>query len=366
MTVSTTKRTVLITGGTGLVGSAIIEAMDDMQVISLTRHGGAGWTAPASKRQASASGLLATGHGHIVPASGSREGVVQLNGDVTRPLLGLEEADYEELARGVDVVLHAAGVSDYTMPRRVMESVNVEGTREVLAFAERATVPLYHVSTGYIDAKGATLRGRRGAGIYFDSKRQAERLLETSNCLRAMIRPSIVFGDSITGWSPSFQGLHSIVGLMLENKVPLFPFQPEARVDFLPRDVVGRTTAELVRTNFCGEFWLTAGALAPPFGRLVEMLLGYGEALGLELHPPRFVTGDMIERLLKPAGGQAVARRIDLLMALTSHFSTSPELPSSLSESAKGDLEAAFMKGAEYWWERHQDAVAEGVGTVSA
>jgi hypothetical protein len=137
-------------------------------------------------------------------------------------------------------------------------------------------------------------------------------------------------------------------------------------VDVLPREVTGKSIAELVRTNFSGEFWLTAGAAAPTFGRLVELLLEYGERLGLELHPPRFVSAEMIERLLKPAGGQAVARRIDLLMALTSHFSTSGELPSSLPESAKGDLEATFLRGAEYWWERQQDAVAEAVRAVSA
>ena len=74
----------------------------------------------------------------------------------------------------------------------------------------------------------------------------------------------------------------------------------------------------------------------------------------------------MVERLLKPAGGQAVARRIDLLMALTAHFATSPELPSSLSPEEKGDLEAAFMKGAEYWWERQGAAAAEAVGAASA
>jgi nucleoside-diphosphate-sugar epimerase len=366
MTTGTSARTVLLTGGTGLVGSAVIEAITDMQVISLTRNAGAGWTTAASTRQPSASALLPTGHGHIVPASGSRDGVVQLTGDVTLPQLGLNEQGYEALAQSVDVVLHSAGVSDYTTTKRVMDHVNVEGTREVLAFAERAQVPLYHVSTGYIHAQGATLRGRRGAGIYFDSKRAAEQLLENSSSLQAMIRPSIVFGDSSTGWSPSFQGLHRIVALMFENKIPLFPFQPEARVDFLPRDVIGTSIADLVRIGFSGEFWLTAGALAPQFDRLVELLLGYGETLGLELHPPRFVTPDMVERLLKPAGGDAVARRIDLLLALTAHFSTSPELPSSLPDSAKRDLEASFMRGAAYWWQQQQDPVREPAGALSA
>jgi thioester reductase-like protein len=352
--------TVLITGGTGLTGSAIVEAMSGVKIVSLTRHGAAGWTRQSARGCASAAGLLPGLSAHTVPAARESAHVVHIAGDVTQPLLGLDEGAYEQLARSVDVVLHVAGVSDYTMSKRATHDVNVQGTRHVIAFADRARLPLYHVSTGYVQAKGRTLSGRWGAGVYFESKRQAEQLLERSTTLQAVVRPSIVFGDSRTGWSPSFQGFHRLVGLMLENRLPLLPFDPDVRADFLPRDVIGRTIAELLRTGFCGEFWLTAGPAALSFGRVVELLMSYGEALGLELHPPRFASEEMLERLLKPAGGAALARRVDLLSALTSHFASAPELPSSLPTTALGSLEDALIKGAWYWVYRRANAPAAG------
>ncbi len=345
----TGKPTVLVTGGTGLVGSAIIEAMSDMTVVSLSRHGAAGWRGRSTQSGASASSLLPALHGHVVPLAGERDGLSHIAGDVTQPLLGLGKRGYEDLGASVDLIVHAAGVSDFTTPKDATNALNIGGTREILAFSERAGRPLYHVSTGYVQSQGTTLNGRWGAGVYIDSKQRAEQLLEDSAVLAAIIRPSIVFSDSQTGWSPSFQGLHRIIGMTLEDKIPLLPFPAEVRLDFLPRDVIGHTTADLVRRGFTGEFWLTAGAAALTFGRIIELLMEYGETLGLALHPPRFVTQEMIDRLLKPAGGKAVARRIDLLVALTSHFSSAPELPSSLPDAEKGDLEDAFLKGARYW-----------------
>lgn len=355
---ASSQPTVLVTGATGLTGSAVVEAMSGVKIVSLSRHGAEGWTRGGTHRGASAACLLSGARGHIVPAADERGDVTHIVGDVTKPLLGLDESGYEQLATGVDVVVHAAGVSDYTAPKHATLDANVEGTRQVSAFADRAGLPLYHLSTGYVHARGGALNGRWGAGVYFDSKRQAEQLLERSSALKAIVRPSIVFGDSRTGWSPSFQGLHKIIGMLLEDRLPLLPFGPDVRADFLPRNVVGRAIAELVRTGFGGEFWLTAGDRALSFGRIVELLVDYGRSLGLELHPPRFVGQEMLDRLLKPAGGRALARRIDLLSALTSHFSSTSVLPSSLSCPEQGDLEDVLVKGTRFWLQHHAIAPA--------
>ncbi|MDP8942515.1 MAG: SDR family oxidoreductase [Actinomycetota bacterium] len=354
---------ILVTGGTGLVGHAIVEAFDGASVLSLTRHGAAGWHERTPEGNRSASGLLPDRHGHVVTAAGGVDNVVYIQGDVTQPRLGLTDAKYAELAGRVDAIVHSAGVSDFTTPKRAVEALNVEGTRNIIDLAQRADVPLYHISSAYVHADGTSVKGRWGAAVYLESKRAAERLLEDSGVPAAIIRPSVVFGDSRTGYSPSFQGLHRLIGMMLKEQMPLLPFSPETRVDFLPRDVVGAVTARLVRDGFRGEFWLSAGPDALSFGRVVELLIEYGESLGLKLEPPRFVDRDMIERLIKPAGGETVARRIDVLLALTSHFESRPSLRSSLEPSERPDLEAAFMLGARYWGEKN--GVASGVGVAA-
>src|SRR5258706_819551 len=55
-------------------------------------------------------------------------------GDITVPGLGL--ADAAALQRDVAEVYHLAAVYDLSVPRRVGMKVNVEGTRNVLDFAE--------------------------------------------------------------------------------------------------------------------------------------------------------------------------------------------------------------------------------------
>ncbi len=337
----------LVTGGTGLVGRATVEAFAGTPVISLSRHGAEGWRDGAPRTHRSVSALLPDRHGHVV-AGGEGELVEHVVGDVTEARLGLSDAAYAELADRVDVVLHAAGVSDFTTPRRVTDSLNVAGTRNVARFAADARAPLYHVSTGYVAKRGTSVRGRWGAAVYLDSKRESERIARACPTFTAIVRPSIVFGHSRDGTTPSFQGLHRLVGMMLENRMPLLPFSPATLVDFLPRDVVGGVTARLVRERFEGEFWLTAGTDALTFGRVVELLLEFGRTRGFDPDAPRFVTQDMIDRLIKPAGGEAVARRVDILLALTSHHVEEP-LPSSLEERDRVDLEDLLRRGAAFW-----------------
>lgn len=342
--------TILITGGTGLVGGAICDELADMTLLSLSRNGG-----DSTRKSTSAAGAFGGGYGHVgrVVDRVGADDVEHVRGDVTQPLLGLAEPEYAALAERVDVVIHAAGVTDFTTHRKITSRLHVDGTRNMVAFAERAGAALYHVSTAYVDAEGSSVRGRWGSEIYITTKREAEDVARASDALKAIVRPSIVWGNTDDGWTPSFQGLHRMVGMMLESKMPLLPFGPETRVDFLPRDVVGQITGELVRDGFEGEYWLSAGPRAVAFGRIVELIAGFGRSLGFDLQPPRFVTPEMIERLIRPAAGETMMRRVDLLLALSSHFASQPELPSSVPEDRVPDLEQALLRGAEYWAEEH-------------
>ncbi len=342
--------TILVTGGTGLVGGAILDALTGVPAIALTRHGAAGWSSGADRAARSASAMLSIGTSHVVAASDADE-VEHVRGDVTLPRLGLSAADHAALAARVDVVVHAAGVTDYTTPRAIVEALNVAGTEQVARFAERAGAPLYHVSTGYVHAQGTSVRGRFGAQVYLDSKRSAERVAQDCATLAAIVRPSVVLGHSRDGASPSFQGLHRLLGLMLRGELPLLPFPPETRVDFLPRDLVGRAIARLVTTGSRGEHWLTAGSEAPTFARVVELTIAFAAAHGRQVEPPRFVSREMIERLLRPVGGRALERRLDLLLALSSHLGADP-LPSTLDEQHDADLETVLWRSLAHWAER--------------
>jgi nucleoside-diphosphate-sugar epimerase len=355
-------RCVLVTGGTGLVGRALIEALPpDVAVVSLTRHGAAGWSDGMGRSARAASALLASGAGHVVGPC-ELEHVEHVLGDVTRPQLGLSDVAYRELAARADIVVHAAGVTDYTIPRDVTDMVNVTGTRHAARFAEDAGAPLYHVSTGYIRAQGTSIRGRFGAQVYLDSKRAAEEVAASCTTLAAIARPSLALGHSRDGSSTSFQGLHQLIGLMLRNDLPLLPFPPQTRVDYLPRDVVGRELARLVTDGFRGEAWITAGEQAPTFARVVELLIAFAADAGCHVDPPRFVTREMIDRLLRPMGGPVLARRVELLLALTAHL-TADALPSTLA-AEQIDLEAQLLRTTSWWAERTGWALARQAATA--
>ena len=131
---------VLVTGGTGVVGTSAVTA------------------------------LRARGHAlrvltrHADTAATDGDGDVEFwTGDV---------ADAESIrgaAAGCDAVLHLVAIVDESPPSRTFESVNVAGTANVLAEAARSSVPRFV----FVSSLGAE-HGRSG---YHASKRAAEALV---------------------------------------------------------------------------------------------------------------------------------------------------------------------------------------------
>ncbi|WP_327582315.1 SDR family oxidoreductase [Nonomuraea sp. NBC_00507] len=331
----TTRRTVLLTGAGGVVGQALLEQLGDVNVICLT---------------------------HNTPVTGRN--VLGIRGDLTAPRFGLDREEYDDLAGRIDAIVHCAAVTGFTVDKGATEDLNVRGTAEILALAERAGVPLHHVSTAFVARKdlardtGSTARPE----VYLDSKRAAEHLVRESGVAANIIRPSVVIGDAVTGRIAQFQGLHSIAGAMLKNAVPLVPLQQEARVDFIPQDLLARAIAGLVRAGTVGgDYWITGGEAALTAGRIVELALETGRSLGLELDMPRLVSQDMVDRLIRPVFIDPLPdrqrRRFDDMLAMTALFCT-PEpfmcccdrVP-GLAALTPAELEGAFVTSLRYYAE---------------
>ena len=307
----TEQHRVLMTGGSGVVGSALLPRLHRHRVVALT---------------------------HDVPAGGR-----QIRGDLTRRRLGLDVATYRRLVDQVDVVVHAAAVTDFAAGAQATADLNVEGTRRVLDFAARAGARVLYVSTAFVARAELTAEGR-GQGTweaaispaaYLSSKRRAEALVTGSGLPAAIARPSVVIGDSFTGGIARFQGLHGVLKALLRNQVPLLPLPPESRVDVVPVDVVADTLARLVDADVPeGAYWLTAGGAAPTAREIVDRCRDLGAALGIAPDPPRFVTRDMVERLIRPVFidplPEQARRKFDDLMAMTALFDGAPQFPTSL------------------------------------
>ncbi|MGW7517757.1 SDR family oxidoreductase [Streptomyces sp. NPDC054796] len=307
------RPTVLLTGGSGVIGTALLPELADCHVIALT---------------------------HRAPCPGADE---QVRGDLTAYRLGLGKADYAALARRVDVVVHAAAVTGFSSGADTTHRLNEAGTRRIADFTADADARLYHLSTAFVARRELT---RAGLGKdtgdasarpedYVDSKRAGEAVVRDSGVPAVIVRPSVVIGDSVTGHISAFQGMHAVLLSLLRGLLPLLPAPRHSRVDFVPCDLVARVLARLVaegRTG--GEVWVTAGENAIAVERLLELTAKAGAELGITPVMPRMVGQDMVDRLIRPVFistlRPGMRRRFDDMLALTALFADAGPFPTSL------------------------------------
>jgi len=143
-----------------------------------------------------------------------------VSGQVDEPRLGLDNEVYTYLLENIDEIWHCAADTSFPERKRQQaERVNVQGTLNVLRLAaESKCYFFHHMSSAYVAGK---VRGRclekyvsqrQFYNVYEETKHIAEgHVLE--NCGREKIRaniyrPSIIYGDSITGKSLSFKAFY--------------------------------------------------------------------------------------------------------------------------------------------------------------
>jgi nucleoside-diphosphate-sugar epimerase len=325
-------RTVLLTGASGVVGRAVRAALRRHRVISLA-------------------------HSQRIPDR------PQVRGDVSLADLGLGPDRYRQLADEVDTVVHCAAVTDFTADDTQIHRANAEGTAHVVRFAERAGATLHHVSTAFVarsDAvSGAAEEAKADPGPYLDSKVTGEAAVREAGTPGTIVRPSIVIGDSHTGTIEKFQGLHALALAVLRNALPLLPLNPDSRIDFVPRDLVGRAVAALVEAGAtAGEYWVCAGEHALTAGHLLDLTVQTGTRMGMELTPPRLVEPDMVTRLVRPVFvaplPPTVRRRFDDMVAMTALFAAPRTFASNidaipgLAAPTSHELTDAYARGIGY------------------
>jgi nucleoside-diphosphate-sugar epimerase len=319
----------LITGASGVIGSALLEA--GRPVIAL-RH----------KRR-----ML-----HNVP---------EVRGDVRRHRLGMDRSQAHELKTRIKAVIHAAGLTNYDVEREEMRSVVVEGTERLIEFAEYAEVPIFYTSTvglAFDDGLAGTADGKLPDSFsprnYMTAKAEAEALLRAASVPTCAIRITWVIGDSQRGHIKRFQGLYLLAQALASDSIPLIPANPTDVIDFLPQDVVARAIWTLIDADRReGVVWLTAGDQGLLLRRALEIVVEHSAAIGIHVRVPRFVAPDIVERLIRPVFLEEFSERqrlqFEQMLALIG--SVRGPLPSALPELLPGalDLESGLRRALEYW-----------------
>jgi nucleoside-diphosphate-sugar epimerase len=348
------RRTVLLTGATGVVGQALIPRLVDQgasDVICLTHRSVMG----ARSRQRHA-GSLSTARG-----------------DVARPDLGLGARQYRELAARIDSVVHAAALTNFAGPEETLQRINVDGTEHALAMADAAGAHFVHVSTAYLHARGEGQRGHIAAR-YAASKRAAEAVIKASGVGHSIVRPSIVIGDSRTGAMSSAQGLHRAAGAVLSGIAPILPFGASWPLDFIPQDVVAETVAGIVEHERIGEeLWVTAGRRALTLAQAVDVVVATGRQLGINVDTPRFVSPEQFDRIIAPVFLPALpASMRDTITRLLDFFAVyldmDEPMPSSLPAleeqglAVLPDLAESLSRSLHHWYaSREQTRATQAV-----
>lgn len=193
--------TLLVTGATGTVGQNVIRLLLERghEVIVLVRP----------KNGEDPKGRIRK----ILPG---HERLSVLVGNILDPFAGVSAGDIARLCGTVDALVHgAASIKFVETPDRLIERTNIEGTKNVLNLASALRVPrLYYISTAYVCGNASYFSEQDqplGPHIhrnpYERSKAIAETLVRQSGIPYAVLRPSIVTGDFVTGYTVDFNGL---------------------------------------------------------------------------------------------------------------------------------------------------------------
>jgi thioester reductase-like protein len=195
---------------------------------------------------------LAAAHPHLA-------GKVRLvEGDITRAGLGLD--DPAAAAADVSEVFHLAAIYDLSVPREVGMKVNVDGTRNVLAFAERAPrlARFHYVSTCYVSGRhpGVFAEADLELGQVFNNHYEETKYLAEVDVRARMAaglpatiyRPAITVGDSTTGATQKYDGPYYFIQWVLrQTLIAVVPTVGDLStyVNVVPRDFVVSAIAYL-------------------------------------------------------------------------------------------------------------------------
>jgi amino acid adenylation domain-containing protein/thioester reductase-like protein len=276
---------VFLTGATGFLGAFLLDGLlseTDASVHCLVRQRG-----DSSEMESIETNLR--GYGLWRPEWEER--IVPVPGDLGEPLFGMNEREFDALARGVDMIFHPGAVVNLVYPYSALEAANVGGTREILRLACRhGAKPVHHVSTNGIfppgmglceeDADLDDLAEAREDG-YGQSKWVAEKLVREAagrGLPVCVYRPGNVSGHSESGASNP----RDLLGAVIVESTRL-GYAPEVegwRMEMTPVDFVAAAILHLASEPAAqGGTYHLANPDPPPADEVFDLLEEQGSPL---------------------------------------------------------------------------------------
>jgi thioester reductase-like protein len=336
----------LLTGGTGFLGGEVLARLlerDERRVYVLIR------AEDDERAEARLKALLESLLGSAEPWS---DRAIAVRGDVTQAWLGMSRHRRDWLAERTDRIVHCAASVSFTMGLDEQRKINVDGARRMIELAglcaRRGRLEGFtHVSTAYVAGTHPGDFGEEDLDVGQDFRNAYERTKFEAELLvreRAwdlpvqILRPSIVVGDSTTGWTPTFNVLYGPMKAFARGAYPAIPARRSAPVDVVPVDFVA--DAVLALSGRPGiAYHLTAGERASSVGELIEL----GSAAASQPPPrvlPPWLYRRMIHPLLVRLGSEARRRALRRSEVYFPYFAMRTRYDNSATRRALAGIEA--------------------------
>lgn len=347
---------VLMTGATGFLGTELLARYlqrSDRMIYAIVR---ADDDAHALQR------LHDTLAGAFGSAEPYRARVHALAGDMTQPGLRLDPDAARTLAGSVDEIVHGAAAVSFDLDLEQARAINVHGTRELLKLAvlcrrHGGLRRFTYVSTAYVAGlhRGPFGEddldvGQRFRNAYEESKFESETLVReyAERLPITVVRPSIIVGDSASGWTASFNVLYWPTRALARGSFPLLPARRSSPVDVVSVDYVADATYALAAMpDAAGRtYHLTSARDATSIGELLALACDK-----LDVKAPPLISPALYRRVLAPLLGFVQPRRREFLRATATYvpyFAVRAEFDDSRAREALGPQISPLPLGEYY------------------
>ncbi len=217
-----------------------------------------------------------------------KDRIIAVIGDISKPLLGLNSEQFDNLAQQIDWIYHNAALLNFVYPYSALKPANVLGTQEVLRLACQGKVkPVHYISstavfdsadyTGKIVTENEELVNPNGMLVgYAQSKWVAEKLVTIARergLPVTIYRPAWIFGHTQTGICNTADFICRIIkGCIQMGSMP--------DIDYVwnisPVDYVSRATIHLSKQQVIGKVFHLISPHPLYWNELVDWIGSFG------------------------------------------------------------------------------------------
>jgi thioester reductase-like protein len=281
------SETVFLTGATGFLGSYVLDLYlreTDAKLLVLTR----------AKNRAEALEKLWKGLQMHMDASTfwELEGRMEVvSGDISMPKLGMDAATYDRVAKSAEAILHIAASLNRKSDKACLNN-NLKGTLSVIQLARAAQE--HHGLRRFGEVSTTAIAGKRWSETiaeddaldwdrsdydpYARTKKFCEHMVNEllPDVPHTVFRPATVMGDSRHPRTTQFDMVRAFNTVF---DLPVFPIRPDARVDIVNADWVGRAMFEIFRDDAKAKhsiYHLSSGTASPVAKDIAKAMSGAG------------------------------------------------------------------------------------------